>query len=240
MSALLGPIPVPTAIERYTQILSVPRTHRDRLGAGAGRPGRVDGHAGSLRAGAGPTSRRPGPPCTSSGLRVRGSRWSILAGLIELLADQPAEAEDSSTGCEDCERHGGKARAGQPAGPARTGRVRLGPVRRGPAVRRGREQAAGLDETSHVPVLCVRAKALAKLDDPHQADMLARQAVAAAPADLPVVRADALLGLAEVCEVGGKPAESIRAAQQALEIYQRKGNIVSARRTEEVLRRLRA
>ena len=101
------------------------------------------------------------------------------------------------------------------------------------------EDAAGGDEAGHVPALSARAKALARLDRPDEALALAREAVTVAPRELLVVRADALLDLAEVCEVGGLPTEAAGAAQEALDLYSRKGNVVSAHRARTVLARLR-
>jgi hypothetical protein len=47
--------------------------------------------------------------------------------------------------------------------------------------------------------------------------------------------ADALLVLAEVLQANGRRSDAREALSQALELYWRKGNIVSARRTEELL-----
>jgi hypothetical protein len=51
--------------------------------------------------------------------------------------------------------------------------------------------------------------------------------------------ADALLDLAEVHEALGRPEPAARAAEEALERYLTKGNVVSAQRSRMVLARLR-
>ena len=45
-----------------------------------------------------------------------------------------------------------------------------------------------------------------------------------------MIRGDALLDLAEVLRLGGRAAEADGAARRALELYERKGNRVSAAR----------
>ena len=102
------------------------------------------------------------------------------------------------------------------------------------------EDASGGDEIVHVCALSARAKALARLDRPEQAGALAERAVTLAPKELLIVRADALRDLAEVLEVGGHRVEAARAAQEALDLYSRKGNVVAAKGTAGTLARLRA
>ena len=85
-----------------------------------------------------------------------------------------------------------------------------------------------------------RAKALARLDCGDEAEPLARDAAAtAAGTGLVNLAADALLDLAEVHEATGHGEPAIRAADEALELYLRKGNVVSAQRARTVLARLR-
>jgi DNA-binding SARP family transcriptional activator len=84
--------------------------------------------------------------------------------------------------------------------------------------------------------LGVRAKLRAKAGEPEQAETLARRAMRLAePTDLLVVRGDALLDLAEVLRLGGRPAEAEAAARGGLELYERKGNLVSAARARSWL-----
>jgi hypothetical protein len=54
------------------------------------------------------------------------------------------------------------------------------------------------------------------------------------------VHADALRDLAEVLDGAGDPEGAAAAAAAALDLYRRKGNVVSAQRVVEALERLRA
>ena len=82
----------------------------------------------------------------------------------------------------------------------------------------------------------VRARILARGGDTEEGETLAREAVRLAePTDQLVMQADALLDLADVLEWAGKPAEAEAALRRALELYERKGDIVSAARARSVL-----
>ena len=77
----------------------------------------------------------------------------------------------------------------------------------------------------------VRARVLAAEGDAAAAEALAGEAVALiAASDLLNDHADVLLAHAEVLRLGGRDAEAAGIRQQALELYERKGNLVSAAR----------
>jgi ATP/maltotriose-dependent transcriptional regulator MalT len=78
-----------------------------------------------------------------------------------------------------------------------------------------------------------RARAFARLGRPQQAETLAREAVAiVSRTDDINLRAGALADLAEVIE---DRAEGQRTIESAIELFERKGNIASARRTRDRL-----
>ncbi|HEY3182629.1 MAG TPA: BTAD domain-containing putative transcriptional regulator [Gaiellaceae bacterium] len=82
----------------------------------------------------------------------------------------------------------------------------------------------------------IRAKVLAALGRVAEAEALAREAVETAETtDFPVLRADSLADLAEVAQAAGRGEEAAAALRQAIELYEEKGNIVSARRAREAL-----
>jgi tetratricopeptide (TPR) repeat protein len=84
----------------------------------------------------------------------------------------------------------------------------------------------------------VRGKALARAGRLDEAEELVRESLAAlAPTDAPVMQADALVDLAEVLPAGAR-AEGQAALEEALDLYTRKGNTVSAARVRELLDRL--
>jgi class 3 adenylate cyclase/tetratricopeptide (TPR) repeat protein len=82
----------------------------------------------------------------------------------------------------------------------------------------------------------VRAKALARRGEDDAAEALAREAVALAePTDALDMRADALVDLAEVLRLVGRKDEPKGVLEDALRLYERKGNVVSAARARDVL-----
>jgi tetratricopeptide (TPR) repeat protein len=69
----------------------------------------------------------------------------------------------------------------------------------------------------------------------------AREAVdLAETTDALSLHGDALMDLAEVLSIGGRTSEAISAVEAALELYERKGNVVSAAHATETLSRFRS
>jgi tetratricopeptide (TPR) repeat protein len=82
----------------------------------------------------------------------------------------------------------------------------------------------------------VRAKLLARRGDVNEAEHLAREATARATlTDLLDDRAQAVADLAEVLRVGGQPDESATALEEAIHLYEQKGNVVAAETLRAVL-----
>src|SRR5207249_435507 len=75
----------------------------------------------------------------------------------------------------------------------------------------------------------VRAKLLALDGRLVEAEALAREAVTLSEAtEAPSLRADVLLGLAEVLRHCGRAGEAAGSAKHALELFEEKGNVVAA------------
>jgi class 3 adenylate cyclase/tetratricopeptide (TPR) repeat protein len=82
----------------------------------------------------------------------------------------------------------------------------------------------------------IRAKVLAVRGALDEAIGLAREAAAiAAQTDFLNVRGDTLLDLAEVLRLAGRPHEAIPALEEAVALYERKGNVVSAAKARALL-----
>jgi Flp pilus assembly protein TadD len=97
----------------------------------------------------------------------------------------------------------------------------------------GRSQALGAsdDVTTQMFWRQVQAKVLARRGGRAEAERLAREAVALGePTDALVWKGDSWADLAEVLEVVGKHDEAKAALERALALYERKGNVVSAKR----------
>ena len=81
-----------------------------------------------------------------------------------------------------------------------------------------------------------RAKVLARRGDHERAIALADEAVAlASDTDYLNLQGDILMDLAEVLTLGGRLNEAASRSREALEIYERKGNVVSAGRVKATL-----
>jgi class 3 adenylate cyclase/tetratricopeptide (TPR) repeat protein len=94
------------------------------------------------------------------------------------------------------------------------------------------------DSDAQIAFLRARARLAALRSDPAEAEALARRAVerAAAGDDLNA-HADALMDLADAVELGGRSDEADAALHDALELYERKGNVVGAARVRQQLAR---
>ena len=85
-----------------------------------------------------------------------------------------------------------------------------------------------------------RALALTRLGRLDEAEPLAREAVRYADGSQFLwFHADALVVLAEVLGLAGKPKEAATALEEAVALYERKGNVVSAAKTRALLEDLR-
>lgn len=85
----------------------------------------------------------------------------------------------------------------------------------------------------------IRAKVLARRDRLPEAVRLARQALALIEqTDLLTTHAIVLTDLAEVLRLGGNPEEAAAAFVEAIELYERKGNLVSAAKARALLAEL--
>ena len=104
------------------------------------------------------------------------------------------------------------------------------------ATKRSRETASGEDVSAQIVWRGVQAKILALRGELYDADALAREAVElAAGTDFLNYRADALSDLAEVLDAAGRVGEAREAVRSALDLYEEKGNLVSAERARKRL-----
>jgi class 3 adenylate cyclase/tetratricopeptide (TPR) repeat protein len=105
---------------------------------------------------------------------------------------------------------------------------------------RAAEAAAGDDAWTEMRWRQVKAKVLARRGEFAEAERLALQAVAICDAtEMLNAQGDVYADLGEVLVLAGKPEEAAAALEQALERYERKGNVVSAHRVQAQLAELR-
>ncbi len=101
------------------------------------------------------------------------------------------------------------------------------------------ESAASDDISSQILWRSARARALARQGDSRRAEALAREAVSISMrTDFIGFQADAKMDLSDVLRAIGRPDESGPIAEDALELYRRKGNLPMVDRAEATLREL--
>jgi tetratricopeptide (TPR) repeat protein len=159
------------------------------------------------------------------------SAVSHQEAFVEMLAGRPDEAEARlRPGYEKLERMGERALLATTAAIlAQAVYAQDRPDEAGELCRVSERIGAREDIVTQVMWRGVRARIRARRGDVEEGETLAREAVRLAePTDWLVLRADALLELAEVVTLGGKPAEAEAITRRALELYERKGDLVSA------------
>jgi ATP/maltotriose-dependent transcriptional regulator MalT len=157
-----------------------------------------------------------------------------------LAGDTEAAEHELRWGCDVLDRMGEKAYLSTTAGMLASvlaSRSRLDEAER--FILLSAETGAPDDISTQIKWRIAKAEVLIRRDDATTADGYARQAVELADrSDALNFRGDARLVLAHVLSASGEVDEAIRVAGQALDLYRRKGNVVSAGRARELLRHL--
>jgi predicted ATPase/DNA-binding SARP family transcriptional activator len=237
---LFGPTPVTEAIACCEQVLDRPHTQR-RIEASAYRAlaglhamlGRFEEARALLEQGR--------AIIDELGLRVAEAVAAEIGGMVELLAGDPAAAEE-------------RLRAGiavlEPMGET-SGVSTLTAMLAEACYQQGRPDevlelsklsarlAPDDDFSTQVQWRGPQAKVLAARGRSSEAEALASEAVSlAAESDFLNLRGNALLALAEVLHVGGRLAEARSAAEEARALFEQKGNVVSSAAAQRLLAEL--
>jgi class 3 adenylate cyclase/predicted ATPase len=157
---------------------------------------------------------------------------------VELLADDPAvAAEFGEEGFRLLAELGEQGAQSSAAGMQAQALYTLDRLEEADAwAGRAAELGASDDASTQMLWRQVRAKVLARRGEHAQAELLAREAVAIGEeTDMLDAQGDAYADLAEVLLLGGKLDEAAAALEQALERYDRKGNLVMAGRMRDRL-----
>jgi DNA-binding SARP family transcriptional activator len=241
-SGLFGPLPVDEAIRRCEEVLTHPN-EQQRIEASACRALAVlramKGDFDDARALVG----RDRAILEELGLGFQAAAATEGYGMVELLAGDPHAAEREL-------RRGYEALQGMGEAPAFANVTAIlaqalyAGGRYSEALRfseMSQEAAADDDLSAQILWRGPRAKVLARRGRNKQAETLAGDAVAfAAQTDFLNQRGDALLDLAEVRRLDGRMAEARTAAEDAVTLYEAKGNVVSAARAKVLLKALGA
>jgi DNA-binding SARP family transcriptional activator len=172
------------------------------------------------------------------GLRVTAASASETEGLVELLAGDPVAAERKlRSGYQQLEEMGETfTRANLAALLAQALHAQSRDEEALAVTELGELAPATDDVSAQVHLKAARAKVLARVGGIAEAEGLAREAVALArTTDFLVMWGDALADLAEVLRHAGRPGEAVPLLEEALQLYERKGNTVSAGRVRELL-----
>jgi ATP/maltotriose-dependent transcriptional regulator MalT len=157
---------------------------------------------------------------------------------VEMLAGQPQAAEERlRTGYKRLEKMGEKALLATTAAMLAQAVYEQGRHDEAEELCRASEGAAASNDlAAQVTWRGVRAKLRAERGRTDEAEALAREAVRLAePTDFLTIRADALLDLAAVLRHSGQSSEADESIRAALELYEQKGDVVSAERARTQL-----
>ena len=164
-----------------------------------------------------------------------GATLSQDSVIVELLAGDPASAvELGESGCRLLDELGEKALLSTGAGNLAQAHYALDRPEEAEAwAGRAAEVGASDDAITQMLWRQVRAKVLAGRGEVEEAEQLAHEAVTIGEeTDMLVPQGDAYADLGEVLVLVGKPADATASLEQALDRYERKGNIVSAERAQ--------
>jgi class 3 adenylate cyclase/tetratricopeptide (TPR) repeat protein len=179
----------------------------------------------------------------ASGMEELGLRLELAAqgqfwAEVELLADNPEGAlERLGPGTEELRRMGEKGYFSTNAAWLAEANYRLGSYEEAEALTIESEATAAPDDVeSQYRWRCVRAKVLAVRGSLEEAESMAREAMRLAMGtDNPNRHGDALMELAEVLRLAGRPGEAVPFVKQAIALFEQKGNIVSAEKARGAL-----
>ena len=242
-----GPLAASSLLRHDAGVGAARVARRERATRGAGPlppclPGRGAGDARSLRRGA----RDPRRGARGAGRARRGSRCSRTSspsspsGSSSWPAIPPPQPSSEQKGAGCTRSWGSRASCRRAAGNLAQALYALDRLEEADAwAGRAAELGASDDALTQMLWRQVRAKVLARRGEHAEAERLAREAVAIGEeTDMLDAQGDAYADLAEVLLLAGKPDEAAAALEQALERYERKGNLVLAQRARAWLARL--
>ena len=239
-AALVGPKPVEAAIRRCRQLME--RAGDDRLLTAT-----IEMLLAPLEAARGrfdearELSSRSRAVHHEFGVEVGVAGATVYAGVVELLAGEPAAAEslltEAYSALEGMGERGRLSVAAAFISRAVCAQGRYDEAERWTAV--CEEAATTEDVVSQVVWRGVRARVLVRRAEVEAGLALAREAVRlAAETDFLQLHGDALIDLADVLRGSGRAEESAAAAERALGLYRAKGNVVAVAAAERLRERM--
>jgi predicted ATPase/class 3 adenylate cyclase len=240
--ATYGPTPVEEAIANCEEILDHTEGDMRTQGIVTGLLGRLEAMRGDFER-ARWLYNAGRAVLQEMGQSVAAASTSLDSCAVEMLAGSPAAAErELRRDYEVLSEMGEKVLLSTIVGElARAVYARGGYDEAEELSRTAEELAAEEDVVSQALWRTVRGKILAQRGDDRAARALAEEAVELLrPTGELVLQAEALLDLAEVLELSAGTAGARRALDDALALFERKGNVVSAAHTRERIKSLEA
>ena len=238
--AAWGPIPVPEGIRRCEEIVAEAGTQRIveargllALGVLTAMEGRFDD--------ARRMAVRGRAILGDVGFKILSAAYCQSSAYVEMLAGDPREAErELRSGYADLEKMGEKGYLSTVAAELAQALYEQRQFEEAERFTHISQELGPLDDyATQVEWRGTRAKLLALRGELDPAVALAEEAVAmAADTDYLNLQGDALKDLAEVLTLGGRIGDSASRSREALELYELKGNVVSAGRIRAALERV--
>ena len=235
--ALYGPRPVPEAIELCNELLASANVDRKGEAMTLLALGHLEAMLGSFDR-ARDHYRRSRASLEELGWNLHAAVTSISSGPIEMLANDPVAAErELRRDLETLQGMGERYYLSTTAGFLAEALYRLDRLDESDRYAEMCEQLAALDDiSSQFLWRCVRGKILARRDRPDEGERTIREALALIrEAEDPDSQATVLLDLAEVLRLGGKDDEASARAEEAVQLFERKGDVVGARRASSLV-----
>ena len=240
-SALYGPMPVPEAIATCEEVLTRAQGDRRATALAEVAIGHLEGMRGNFER-ARLLYRRSRASLEEFGYLLMAALTSLDSSLIELLAGDLAAAESElRTDYRRLEEMGERNYISTTAGLLADVLYRQGRYDESAEFAGICEHLASPDDVaSQFLWRCVRGKLRARQGAIDEAGSLLSAATALIESsDQLDLQGNGLLDFAEVRELAGAPADAAALSEQAGMLFERKGNVVSARRARQLAERLR-
>jgi len=235
--AAWGPIPVPEAIRRCEEILAEAGTQRIveargllAMGVLTAMEGRFD-EARRMAA-------RGRAILGDVGFKILSAAYSQSSAYVEMLAGEPRQAErELRSGYADLEKMGEKGYLSTVAAELAQALYEQRQFDEAERFTHVSQELGPVDDyATQVEWRGTRAKVLARRGEFDAAVALAEEAVALAEdTDYLNLQGDICRDLAEVLSLAGRIGDAASRSREALEVYERKGNTVSAKRVRAML-----
>jgi tetratricopeptide (TPR) repeat protein len=236
-AAALGPMPAEAAIERCREMLEESAGDRYAEGVTANALAYLEGMRGSFDE-ARELAARSRAIFEDLGLVLAASVLDVWTGQIELLAGDPAAAERIwRASYETLELLGERGNLSTIAAFLAEALYEQEVDGEAQSLTEVSERTASNDDvTSQIAWRVTRAKLLARRGKVERAEELARDAVGRADqTEWPNLRGGARVSLAKALLAAGRTDEASRTAEEAVEIYDAKGNLAAAAQARDLL-----